>query len=165
MLHHHTCSHCLRLFSVAHPTQRYCSDTCRAAAKRERGSNTRFHARVKSHITKPPRENWRGWTDEEINTIRAMAGTATSAVIGAALGRTGNQIKHMASRYGISLRCYGEHTPWSKYSDECVEQARLLHDRGMKPKQIAAILNIPYWAACDFVYYKRGLGYSYSVEN
>lgn len=165
MQHQHTCGHCLRQFSVPHPTQRYCSDTCRTAAKENGSRNTRFHSRVKSHITKPPRENWRGWTDEEISTIRTMAGTATSAVIGAALGRTGNQIKHIASRYGISLRCYGEHTPWSKYSDACVEQARTLHDTGMKPKQIATILNIPYSAVRDFVYYKRGLGYSYSVEN
>lgn len=151
---------CGRVFDTRNRRQRYCSDDCRDTARRQPAKNTRMHAQCQRLIATPPRENWRGWTDDEIATIRQMAGTATSIAIAAALGRTSAQVKHLARRYHISLRLHGERCPWAKYSNVLVEQARALHDGGMKPKQIAAQLDMPYWAVCDAVYYKRGLGYA-----
>lgn len=102
----------------------------------------------------------RPWTDAEIAIIREMAGSVTSFQIAEQLGRTNTQVKYAAASRGISLKLYGERAPGAKYSNALVEQARDLHDAGVKPKRIAEMIGMPYWAVCDAVYYKRGIGYA-----
>lgn len=87
----------------------------------------------------------------------------SSAEIGRLLNRTSDSVKHRAQRIGVSLRKYGEACPGAKYSNATVDRARDLHESGVMPKEISKQLGVPYWNVCDFVYYKRGLGYGYET--
>ncbi len=107
--------------------------------------------------------NWKAWTVEEDRVIKEQAETLTSYQLAERLGRSSDSIKHRARRLGVSLRKYGDKVAWAKYSNELVERARDLHEGGMMPLEISRRLGIPYWNVCDFVYFKRGLGYGYET--
>jgi hypothetical protein len=98
----------------------------------------------------------RFWTANEDGLLRTMAVDSNSDAIAEALGRSRDSVKHRARHLGVSLQKHGERCPHAKYSDAVCEAARRAHEAGKKPKQIAAELNIPYSACCDFVYFKRG---------
>jgi hypothetical protein len=105
----------------------------------------------------PPR---RRWSSTEDATIKRLAEDLTSAELADLLGRTPDAIKHRAKRLRVSLRKYGQACSWAKYPNLMVEAAREMHDAGKGPRVISQELGVPYWAVCDWVYYKRGLGHS-----
>ena len=107
--------------------------------------------------------NWKAWTEADDKLLKKNAATMTSAELSKLLDRGPSAIKHRASKLGISLKKYGEKCSYAKYSDAVCEKARELHDGGMRPVDISRKLNVPYWNVCDFVYYRRGLGYGYET--
>ena len=107
--------------------------------------------------------NWKAWSVKDDCTLKDNAASMTSYQLARLLGRGVDSVKHRARRLGVSLRKHGEACSWSKYSNEVVEQARALHESGVKPKEISRRLGVPYWNVCDFVYFKRGLGYGYET--
>jgi hypothetical protein len=91
--------------------------------------------------------------------LRQLAGQVAPAVIAERLGtRTRAAVIARGRLLHISLMSYGEHHPAAKYSDALVEQARTLHDEGIKPRAIAEQLGIPVGAVKSFVYYQHRLG-------
>jgi len=105
----------------------------------------------------------RTWTDEEKTLLKRNAPNMTSSQLAKLLNRGIDSVKHKARQMGVSLRKYGEACSWAKYSNEVVEQARGLHESGVTPREISRKLGVPYWNICDFVYFKRGLGYGYET--
>ena len=107
--------------------------------------------------------NWTAWTEEETRTLKANAAAMTADQLAELLGRTRDSIKGQARKLGVSLRKHGEACSWAKYSNAIVDKARDLHERGVPPRKISEQLSVPYWNVCDFVYFKRGLGYGYET--
>lgn len=107
--------------------------------------------------------NWRAWTETEDKTLKALAAELSSYQLAQRLGRSSDAVKKRAVRLGVSLRKHGERCAHAKYSNAVVEQARGLHEAGVMPREISRRLGVPYWNVCDFVYFKRGLGYGYET--
>lgn len=107
--------------------------------------------------------NWKAWTQDDDRTLKKSADAMTSHQLAGILGRSSASIKHRARKLRVSLRKHGEKCSWAKYSNEVVEQARDMHESGIKPREISEMLGVPYWNICDFVYFKRGLGYGYET--
>jgi hypothetical protein len=107
--------------------------------------------------------NRKAWSEAEDETVKQNAAEMTSCQLAELLGRSSDAVKHRARKLNISLRKHGDACSWAKYSNELVDEARDLHESGMGPKEISIRLKIPYWNVCDFVYYKRGLGYGYKT--
>lgn len=106
---------------------------------------------------------WKAWTEEDDKVLKDNAATMTSYELAAILQRGQDSVKHRARKIGVSLRKYGQRCSWAKYSDDVVETARRMHRRGVGPRDISDTIGVPYWAVCDFVYFKRGLNYGYEV--
>jgi hypothetical protein len=79
-----------------------------------------------------------GWSDDEIVTMEAMAGTHTAEAIGRALGRTGRAVQSKAHDLGIPLKQYGQHHHMGTIPNEKREAYWAMVDGGM-PKKHAAL--------------------------
>lgn len=78
-----------------------------------------------------------GWRDDEVDTMRAMAGTHTAAQIGAALGRSGRGVQSKAHDLGLSLKQYGAFHHMGTIPNEKRAAYWAMIDGGMRKKHAA----------------------------
>jgi hypothetical protein len=97
---------------------------------------------VKQHADEKFSNGWdyiaECWSDDEIVTMEAMAGTHTAEAIGRALGRTGRAVQSKAHDLGIPLKQYGQHHHMGTIPNEKREAYWAMVDGGM-PKKHAAL--------------------------
>lgn len=95
----------------------------------------------------------RAWTNEEIRTVRKMAGTTTALEIAKEIGRPYDSVKSLARKRGIDLRQYGEKHPMAKYPDSAVECSRRLHEKGWSAPRISKMYGWPEAVVKTWIYY------------
>ncbi|HGA5462437.1 TPA: helix-turn-helix domain-containing protein [Salmonella enterica subsp. diarizonae serovar 50:k:z35] len=98
------------------------------------------------------------WKRAEILIVRQCAGKMKVATIGQLIGRTDGAVRAKARELHISLRLRGDHHQSAKYRQSDIEQARDMHQEGMKRRDIAKILKIPLGAVNQYVYFDRRVG-------
>lgn len=86
-----------------------------------------------------------------------MIGSHDSHAIARALGRSRDSVKYRAKRLGLSLQLVGDASPRTRYSDELIEKARTLHDKGYGPRWIAKRLQINENTLRSALYYQQRL--------
>lgn len=134
------CRYCGQSFRTHCGLRRYCTDQCY----------------IHAHPYRPPR--YPLWSHQEVRILRALAGEMPAKEIAARLGRTVEAVKTKAYKLRISLILYGEHCPWSKYSDALVEEIRTLYDEGVMPNIIVRNFGISRYTINGFIYYRDRLG-------
>jgi hypothetical protein len=115
-----------------------------------------YATRRKHIITKPPRENWKAWSQWEIDYLMRHAGKKQTRVIAAYLDRSVNSVKGMARQLKIKLRCYGEKAPTAKYTDLQVEKVHKMYESGIPQRKIAELMEMPFNTVHSIVYFKGG---------
>lgn len=77
------------------------------------------------------------WTDEQIETLRALAATGTAAEAAKVLKRHPANLRHKAKKLGIKFQIDGRHVKWT---DDEVKTLRLMAQDGKTPDEVAAAL-------------------------
>ncbi|EID6668667.1 DNA-binding protein [Salmonella enterica] len=98
------------------------------------------------------------WKQAEILIIRQCAGKMRVADIGRLIGRTDGAVRAKARGLHISLRLRGDYHQSAKYRQSDIEQARDLHQKGMKRRDIAGMLKMPIGQVNQYVYFDRRVG-------
>lgn len=98
------------------------------------------------------------WKRAEILITRQCAGTMKVANIGQLIGRTDGAVRAKARELHISLRLRGDYHQSAKYRQSDIEQARDLHQKGMKRRDIAGMLKMPVSQVNQYVYFDRRVG-------
>lgn len=89
--------------------------------------------------------NNRPWTAEEIETLKREAKQATAKELAEMLNRSPMAIYSKCSRLGIEMR--------EIYSDDIVEEARQLADKGLSYRAVVKRLNLPWGAVSKWLSY------------
>ena len=82
-----------------------------------------------------PRGTWRPWTDEDISTLREMAGKHSTEEIAKALNRTVQAVGQRAHKLCISLSLRG-------FDPSIIDAARVLQEAGFTAQQIIDMFEI-----------------------
>lgn len=98
------------------------------------------------------------WKRAEILIIRQCAGTMKVANIGQLIGRTRDAVRTKARELNICLILRGDYHQSAKYRQSDIEQARDLHQKGMKRRDIAGMLKMPVGMVTQYVYFDRRVG-------
>lgn len=98
------------------------------------------------------------WKRAEILITRQCAGKMRVADIGRLIGRTDGAVRAKARELHISLRLRGDYHQSAKYRQSDIEQARDLHQKGMKRRDIAGMLKMPIGQVNQYVYFDRRVG-------
>lgn len=98
------------------------------------------------------------WKRAEILIIRQCAGTMKVANIGQLIGRTRDAVRTKARELNICLILRGDYHQSAKYRQSDIEQARDLHQKGMKRREIARMLKMPVSQVNQYVYFDRRVG-------
>lgn len=87
----------------------------------------------------------RFYSSYEISIVKKYAGIYPAKHIASLLDRSLRSLYAFSKRNNISLRCYGDNSPNTKYSDEDVNFIRLLYDDGFSLSEIHSKFDhIPY---------------------
>ncbi|EJZ7017267.1 DNA-binding protein [Salmonella enterica] len=98
------------------------------------------------------------WKRAEILIVRQCAGKMRAADIGRLIGRTGDSVRTKARELNICLILRGDYHQSAKYRQSDIEQARDLHQKGMKRRDIAGMLKMPVSMVNQYVYFDRRVG-------
>ncbi|EIW3846311.1 DNA-binding protein [Salmonella enterica] len=98
------------------------------------------------------------WKRAEILIIRQCAGKMRVADIGRLIGRTRDAVRTKARELNICLVLRGDYHQSAKYRQGDIEQARDLHQKGMKRRDIAGMLKMPVSMVNQYVYFDRRVG-------
>ncbi|EAS2107963.1 DNA-binding protein [Salmonella enterica] len=98
------------------------------------------------------------WKRAEILIVRQCAGKMRAADIGRLIGRTGDAVRTKARELNICLVLRGNYHQSAKYRQSDIEQARDLHQKGMKRRDIAGMLKMPVSMVNQYVYFDRRIG-------
>ncbi|EJZ7018019.1 DNA-binding protein [Salmonella enterica] len=98
------------------------------------------------------------WKRAEILIVRQCAGKMRAADIGRLIGRTGDAVRTKARELNICLVLRGDYHQSAKYRQGDIEQARDLHQKGMKRRDIAGMLKMPVSMVNQYVYFDRRVG-------
>ncbi|HHX1452290.1 TPA: DNA-binding protein [Salmonella enterica] len=98
------------------------------------------------------------WKRAEILIVRQCAGKMRAADIGRLIGRTGDAVRTKARELNICLVLRGNYHQSAKYRQSDIEQARDLHQKGMKRRDIAGMLKMPVSMVNQYVYFDRRVG-------
>ncbi|EFS3131388.1 DNA-binding protein [Salmonella enterica] len=98
------------------------------------------------------------WKRAEILITRQCAGKMRAADIGRLIGRTGDAVRTKARELNICLILRGNYHQSAKYRQSDIEQARDLHQKGMKRRDIAGMLKMPVSMVNQYVYFDRRVG-------
>ena len=82
-----------------------------------------------------PRGTWKAWTDQDIATLREMAGKHPTEEIAKALGRSVQAVGQRAHQLGISLSTRG-------FDPSIIDAARALQEAGFTAQQIIDMFEI-----------------------
>lgn len=82
-----------------------------------------------------PRGTWKPWTDEDISTLREMAGKYSTAEIAKALNRSERAVSQRAHQLCISLSLRG-------FDPSIIDAARVLQESGFTAQQIIDMFEI-----------------------
>ncbi|EJR6806003.1 DNA-binding protein [Salmonella enterica] len=98
------------------------------------------------------------WKRAEILIVRQCAGKMRAADIGRLIGRTGDAVRTKARELNICLILRGNYHQSAKYRQSDIEQARDLHQKGMKRRDIAGMLKMSISQVNQYVYFDRRVG-------
>jgi hypothetical protein len=87
--------------------------------------------------------------------MKRCADTLETSEIAQLLGRSRTSVKAKAKHMGISLRKWGENHHRCKHSAGAVESARIAHERGKTPRQIAAEEGLPLATVAAWCYFRQ----------
>ena len=83
-----------------------------------------------------PRGTWKPWTEQDIATLRDMAGKHSAEEIAKRLGRTPNAVGQRAHQLCISLSL-------REFDPSIIDMARVLRAAGYTPSQIIDAFSVP----------------------